>query len=438
MEKYDKLSVVVSLYNLPIAMKQKVINVYKKNQKKIRKKSQFIVRHPYIVPVSTFLGLFITGIVLFFFLGGTTQGAADARIVNVFVDGEQQTVTTRADTVGELIEKLELGLVPEDIVEPHRESPIIENDTQINVYRARPVKVVDGDRVFTILSAQRAPRLVVAEAGLDLLPEDEAVFERLDLNILDTSVSEQLIVVRSVPMQMSVYGAIKTLRTTAQTVGELLAEQGVEPGGDDTTEPGLDTRITPGMFVAVNRPGVKTIAVNEPIPFETERVNDDTIVAGQSKVDREGLDGERAVIYEIIEQDGVEISRTQIQTVVLRESVSKRILSGTKIVTPTFSSSVTVAGDKAALMAAAGIAESDFAYADFIIANESGWRPGAANSSSGAYGLCQSLPASKMASAGPDYLTNPVTQLRWCSGYAAGRYGGWSGAYNAWQAQGWW
>jgi len=89
-------------------------------------------------------------------------------------------------------------------------------------------------------------------------------------------------------------------------------------------------------------------------------------------------------------------------------------------------------------MAAAGIAESDYPYVDYIVTRESGWRPGAVNSSSGAYGLCQSLPASKMASAGADYLTNPVTQLRWCAGYASARYGGWQGAYNAWLVQHWW
>ena len=88
-------------------------------------------------------------------------------------------------------------------------------------------------------------------------------------------------------------------------------------------------------------------------------------------------------------------------------------------------------------MAAAGIAASDYVYVDYIVTKESNWRPGAYNAGSGAYGLCQSLPASKMASAGADYLTNPVTQLIWCNGYSQ-RYGGWQGAYNAWLAQGWW
>ncbi|MDG2497667.1 MAG: lytic transglycosylase domain-containing protein [Aquiluna sp.] len=54
---------------------------------------------------------------------------------------------------------------------------------------------------------------------------------------------------------------------------------------------------------------------------------------------------------------------------------------------------------------------------------ESNWRWNATNKSSGAYGIPQSLPASKMASAGSDWRTNPETQIKWGIGYIDGRYG---------------
>jgi hypothetical protein len=94
--------------------------------------------------------------------------------------------------------------------------------------------------------------------------------------------------------------------------------------------------------------------------------------------------------------------------------------------------------DKQAIMTAAGIPQSDWAAADYIISHESSWRYLAVNASSGATGLCQSLPASKMASAGEDYLTNPVTQMKWCNSYAQSRYGGWQQAYNFWLSKNWW
>jgi hypothetical protein len=63
---------------------------------------------------------------------------------------------------------------------------------------------------------------------------------------------------------------------------------------------------------------------------------------------------------------------------------------------------------------------------------ESGWNPAAYNASSGATGIPQSLPASKMASAGADYLTNGATQIRWGENYIHDVYGSPSAAYGAW------
>ena len=84
-------------------------------------------------------------------------------------------------------------------------------------------------------------------------------------------------------------------------------------------------------------------------------------------------------------------------------------------------------------MAAAGIASSDYGYVDYIIGRESGWGVTKCNhEGSGAYGLGQALPASKMARFGSDYLTSPVTQLKWANAYAVGKYGSWASAYSHW------
>jgi SLT domain-containing protein len=64
---------------------------------------------------------------------------------------------------------------------------------------------------------------------------------------------------------------------------------------------------------------------------------------------------------------------------------------------------------------------------------ESGWNPHAANSGSGAYGIPQALPGSKMASAGSDWADNPVTQIKWGLGYIKERYGTPCGAWAFWQ-----
>jgi len=52
--------------------------------------------------------------------------------------------------------------------------------------------------------------------------------------------------------------------------------------------------------------------------------------------------------------------------------------------------------------------------------------------------MFQATPGTKMASAGADWLTNPVTQIRWATSYAVGRYGSWAAAYNFKTSRGWW
>ena len=68
---------------------------------------------------------------------------------------------------------------------------------------------------------------------------------------------------------------------------------------------------------------------------------------------------------------------------------------------------------------------------------ESHWDVNAENASSGAYGIPQSLPGSKMAAAGEDWQTNPATQIKWGLGYIAGRYGHPCGAWSHSQAVNW-
>jgi hypothetical protein len=84
------------------------------------------------------------------------------------------------------------------------------------------------------------------------------------------------------------------------------------------------------------------------------------------------------------------------------------------------------------MMLASGWGEGDWGALQALWSGESGFRTRAENKSSGAYGIPQSLPGNKMAAAGPDWKTNPATQIRWGLDYIRGRYGSPSAAYAAW------
>jgi hypothetical protein len=89
------------------------------------------------------------------------------------------------------------------------------------------------------------------------------------------------------------------------------------------------------------------------------------------------------------------------------------------------------------MVLARGWGDDQFACLVALWNKESGWRVNAHNASSGAYGIPQSLPGHKMASAGADWETNPATQIAWGLGYIGGRYGSPCGAWGHSQRVGW-
>lgn len=89
------------------------------------------------------------------------------------------------------------------------------------------------------------------------------------------------------------------------------------------------------------------------------------------------------------------------------------------------------------MVLARGWGEDQFACLVALWNKESGWRVNAYNAGSGAYGIPQSLPGNKMASVGPDWETNPATQITWGLNYIGGRYGNPCGAWEHSESVGW-
>jgi hypothetical protein len=84
-----------------------------------------------------------------------------------------------------------------------------------------------------------------------------------------------------------------------------------------------------------------------------------------------------------------------------------------------------------------GWSSDQFSCLDSLWSRESGWSVTASNPGSGAYGIAQAMPGSKMASAGPDWQTNAATQIRWGLGYIQQLYRSPCGAWSHEQATGW-
>lgn len=353
------------------------------------------------------------------------------RLVTIHDNGGEVTIVTRAVTVADALKQADVNVSPRDIVEPSPSEKLVAKTYQVNVFRARPVVVSDGSTEIRVMTAEQSPRQIAKTAGLTLYDEDTTDFQRVDSVLTGGGAGVKMIVHRATAINFTLYGKRFVARTQAKTVGELLKEKKVTLGSADGVSPAQSTPVSTGMEVKVWRNGKQTVTQEEVITRPTEEVKDADRIVGVREVKDAGADGKRNVTYEIETKDGAEVSRKEIASVTTLEAVKQVVVVGTKITLP--------AGSHTDWMAAAGISETDYGYVDYIVGHESGWSATKYNyGGSGAYGLCQALPASKMASAGSDYMTNPITQLKWCNGYALGRYGSWAGAYNFWIKNHWW
>ncbi|HET7060032.1 MAG TPA: G5 domain-containing protein [Candidatus Saccharimonadales bacterium] len=380
-------------------------------------------RHPHAVPVITFAVLiFLTaGIYLVARQTHHIPPHQKAFVVIVSYNHTKQIVPSHRQTVGQLLAKLHIPLSQGDVVEPAANTVIRQDDFRINVYQAVPVQVVDGVQKTFAFSAATTPRAIAQQTGQHVNAEDWVNTVPSQDFVQSGAIGEQVVIDRATPVNVDLYGTPVVLRTHAKTVGGMMKEKNIVLTKQDHLSVPQNTPITPGMQIAFLRTGTKTETIKEVIPTPVQKINDNSLAYGTQAVRQQGSPGEQTVTYQIQLNNNVETGRTIIQKVITKNPVTQIVVIGTNL--------SGIKGD----MALAGIGPGDYKYADYIISHESGWRPNAGNAS-GAYGLCQALPGSKMASAGGDWATNPITQLRWCNGYAVGRYGSWAAAYNHWLA----
>jgi hypothetical protein len=140
------------------------------------------------------------------------------------------------------------------------------------------------------------------------------------------------------------------------------------------------------------------------------------------------------------EQSATRSSRSSDDRRAVADKLKKQALTDTAGVAHTRSVDLTTADPRTlarVLMPQYGLSSGEFSCLDNIWTQESGWNVHADNPSSSAYGIPQALPGSKMSSAGPNWASNPETQIRWGLGYIKARYGSACSAWSFKQGHGW-
>ncbi|MBX6334061.1 DUF348 domain-containing protein [Candidatus Saccharibacteria bacterium] len=400
-------------------------------------------RRPFVavpfVTISVLLLLSVVAIMLF--SGGKPAlRSTDTHVVIINHDNIERSLPTREKTVGDILKRAEVEVREGDVVEPGLDTEVVSDNFRINVYRAVPVTIVDRGKKIFAFTAAKTPRSIVKQAGIEVYPEDRLDLLPVENFLVEGSIGERVVIRRATAINLNLYGTQLSLRTQATTVGELLKEKNIKLAAGDTVQPSADTKLKTNDQVFVLREGTKIEFAEEEIPMPQQIIEDNSLSFGTQVLRQQGSPGRRLVTYQVDEKTG---ERKKIQEVAVVEAVPHVVARGKAVQIP---------HDKQAVMAAAGIAPSDYPYVDFIMSHESGWCPTKLQGQIGycppyapesipsnlGYGLGQATPGTKMAPFGADWKTNPVTQLKWAISYVNGRYGSWEAAYNHWQEKRWW
>lgn len=382
----------------------------------------------FIAITALILGVLVSGNLF----AAHAAGSKDGRLISIYDRGQEKVIVTKAATVEGALEQAHIQLDAQDNVEPTRGQKLVASTYRINVYRARPVLVVDGATQVRVMTADQSQTAIAKDAGMTLYREDTVTQENAIDTLRDTGVSMRLVVTRATPINVKLYGQTTTMRTQQKTVAGLLNEKGIKLTAADKVVPSANTSITANMNIEIWREGKQTITVNEDVPYGSQRIQDADQFLGYTAVRTPGVAGKRTVTYEIDIKNGQEVSRTEIQSVVTAQASDEVVVVGIKQRTADPASNQLLGHQ---LMLNAGFGEDQWPCLLALWNRESGWNQYKANyAGSGAYGIPQALPGSKM---GPGWENDATVQINWGLGYIKGRYGTPCGADSFQRSKGW-
>ena len=304
------------------------------------------------------------------------------------------------------------------------------------------VKIILGnDYEMHVLTGNKKVEDILKEKNVELA-EDETVTPGLEEELRNN----KTIVISKVSDKITV--------KTAD--GEIIAsDTPIKVSTTESKEQVKTTKTSEEVLSSYDQIVEKIIIEEDTIPFETvtKEVGDSTGTQKETIL-QEGEDGIKQIKYKVKYQNDVEIEKTKIEETITKEMVPMiKQIKTTAVVNRSAPARTSSNSEEPARAVTGTVADyqeyarqrcEDYGWSDGDFNNlvklwnrESGWNVTAYNRSSGAYGIPQALPGSKMSSAGSDWRTNYETQIEWGLSYIAGRYGTPTGAWNHSQRTGW-
>lgn len=350
------------------------------------------------------------------------------------IDGKTREVSSFSSNVNDVLAAEHVKVGNDDVVYPDDGSTVSSGDT-IVVRHAHPLTITMDGKSRTVMTTA----LNVGEALEQLRLTNSAVLNASRSRELPTNGGFQLNL-RGPKRVIILLDQVRLeTETTATTVGGVLQESGIKLGDHDKVNKKLSSAPKANMVLKVrqvlSKPVTKMVHVDPPV----EKKKDSTMSVGDKKVVDKGKAGVKEVLTAYVMQRGHKV-RKVIAATWKRKPEPKIVKVGTKPAVAAGGGGGPVVSGSPQAIAKQLLPQwgwsGQFGCLDSLWTKESHWNVHAENPS-GAYGIPQALPGSKMASAGPDWQNNAETQIKWGFGYIKDRYGSPCGAWSHSEANGW-
>ncbi|MGM0904612.1 MAG: ubiquitin-like domain-containing protein [Bacillota bacterium] len=253
------------------------------------------------------------------------EGTKDT--VALTLDGQEKIIKTHADTIQDLFDDLEISLGEEDYLSVAADTKV-QNNLEIEWKPAKQVQLVDDESKKTYWTASDTIKEFFEEQQI-VLKEHDKLTPDLNTEIKDDL---EIDIQRAFPVKVVVGGKEQEEWSTSTTVADFLSQQGIELKDMDRVEPALTETVSSDTLVKVIRVEKVTDVVEEPIKYATVTKNDQSLEKGKQKVVTNGQEGLMEKKYEVILEDGKEVSRELVSETKVRDKQDKVVAMGTKVI----------------------------------------------------------------------------------------------------------
>lgn len=265
------------------------------------------------------LAIFIT-VLSFAFYEGTKKN------ITLEAGGETVEFKTHAKTVKDVLAQRDIEIGSHDVISPSATTSIKDGMT-IDWKQAKPVAINMNNDSTTIWTTESTVKDILNEAGVELADHDSvepSLESRVD-NSGEISIDKAF--------QVTLKDGEKSTKvwSTSTTVADFLKNENIQLSELDRLESDKEQMLLPKSVVSIVRVEKVTDVVEEPTNFDVKTRTDDSLLKGREKVVREGENGKIRKRFEIVKENGKEVSRKLIREHVVAQPKTKVVSVGSKV-----------------------------------------------------------------------------------------------------------